>query len=315
MLAIMNKIQTYGMSMFSYSNTSKLSVAVNMVRLMINEVLKKRYVIAPVNDYRMMLDLQTPGLSRTLFVYGTREIMDTYVVRKEVHGAMNVLEVGANIGYYAMMEARQLTTGKIYALEPDPRNQELLRKNAELNGCGDKLLLFPYAASDKNGTATLFMGKRTNVSSLVSHEYNGGSESIEVKVIKLDDFPEIDQIDFIRMDIEGYECRVLDGMREYLATHKRPLKIFIETHNHAYNDSDMNFTAQMRFLGENGFKVKYLISNAGYSPGIAARGYPVVGSGTELNMTRDLFENVSIDDAIEFVKKEMVRSLLFASGE
>ena len=307
-------MKTYGMSVFTYSNANKITVAINMLRLMFNELIGRRYVVARVNDYRMMLDLETPGLSRTLFVYGTREIMDTYVVRKEVRGKMNVLEVGANIVYYAMMEAQQVT-GKIYALEPDPRNLELLRKNAELNNCTDKLLLYPYAASDRNGTAQLYLGKRTNVSSLVAQDYNAGAETIEVKCLKLDDFPDIDQIDFIRMDIEGYECRVLDGMRGYLASHKRPLKIFIETHNHAYNDRDMNFVAQMRFLGDIGFKVKYLISNAGFSSAIAARGYQVAGSGTELTMTRDLFENVSMDDAVDLVGKAMVRSLLFASHE
>jgi len=234
------------------------------------------------------------------------------VVQKEIKDGMKILEVGANIGYYALLEATRLTSGKVFAMEPDPRNQELLRNQAALNGCEDKIIIYPCAASDRNGTDLFYLGERTNLSSFVKQPEV--AVSIEVQCMKLDNFPAINQIDFIRMDIQGYECKVLEGLRQSLATRTKPLQIFVELHNEAYNDGDMSFTRQMRHLLANGFRVKYLVSNEGFGLAFAEHGYQVRRSGVETHIVRDLYEDIAPDHAISFVEKEMVRSLLFASG-
>jgi len=57
------KLRQHGLAIFRYSDTSKARIALNLVRLFMHEALRNRYVQAPVNNYRMMLDLHTPGLS------------------------------------------------------------------------------------------------------------------------------------------------------------------------------------------------------------------------------------------------------------
>ena len=57
--------------------------------------------------------------------------------RRRVINGNTVLDLGANIGYYAIMEAKVGSSGKIYAIEPDPRNIEILIKNLKLNKIND----------------------------------------------------------------------------------------------------------------------------------------------------------------------------------
>ena len=196
------KLKKYWFHLFSYSETSRTRIVLNIVRLIFYQLINRRFVVAKVNNYRMILDLKTPGISKSLFVYGKREFLDTYVVKEEVKGNMNILEIGANIGYYALLEATQIEKGMIYALEPDPRNLELLKRNIITNGLENKVEVFPYAGSDINETKPFYLAERTNVSSFI--ERDDGEGVIQVRCIKLDDFPYINSIDFIRMDIEGH---------------------------------------------------------------------------------------------------------------
>lgn len=296
-------------NIFVYSDVSLMRILVNLLLLTVYILIRKCRVIAPVNNYRMMLDLGTPGLSRTLFIYGKRELLDTFVVRQEIKGVMNVLDVGANIGYYALMEAEQLEDGKVYAFEPDPRNIELLRENIALNNHENRIKVFPYAASNKNERAKNFLlGERTNISGFI--ERGGETGSVEVECIKLDDLPYINEIDFIRMDIEGYECKVLEGARDFLTTTTRALKLLIEVHTEAYNETDMNFARHLRFLHEYSFSVKYLIVTGKGKRKLVENGYRVLREATERGRTRYLFENIPLEQTLTMLNNLCIRSLM-----
>ena len=74
--------------------------------------------------------MQYDGIGRALYVFRSRELDHKWMLDNELSSGNVVLDLGANIGYYAIMEARKIGgTGKIYAIEPDPRNIELLQKN------------------------------------------------------------------------------------------------------------------------------------------------------------------------------------------
>lgn len=296
-------------NIFKYSNVSRWHIVFNTLRFVFLHIIGKRFVIAPVNDYCMELDLNTPGLSRTLFVYGTRELLDTHLVQKEIGGDMNVLDVGANIGYYAIMEASQLTSGRVYAFEPDPRNIELLQKNIKLNNLENKITVFPYAASNVSEEGKRFhLGERTNVSSFVERGDEAGTA--EVECVKLDDLPYIDTIDFIRMDIEGYECKVLEGARNFLTHTKKPVKILLEVHTFAYNKTDMDFAKQLQFLADNQFVVRYVIATEKGERLLNEEGLASTKEATERGRTKYLFEDVPIEHTLELLEHKGIRSLM-----
>jgi len=80
------------------------------------------------SNYLMYVDLKDKGISKELYVHKTREHFSTEFLQKFVKEEDIVIDIGANIGYYALMEAQLANKGKVYAIEPIPTNVDLLKK-------------------------------------------------------------------------------------------------------------------------------------------------------------------------------------------
>ncbi len=305
---------------FYHDRIDKINILLNMVKLGFYMVIGQRFVVKDFFGYKFILDLKTHGLSKFVFIYGTREILDTDLVRQEIKGNMNILDAGANIGYYALLESSCLGDGgKVYAFEPDPRNVEVLKKNVEVNNLSKVITVYPYAVGDTDSVDKFYIYPESNMNSFVKNVKKRDDEAkiIDVKRIKLDSFPQIDSIDFIRMDIEGYECFLIDGAMEFLKR-KKNIKMLIELHPDVYDDKKLNFSRRLEELGKIGFRVKYLISAGIPRPKeILAKGYQPIKTARELRWERGLYENVKMEDLIGFLKneKKIVRTVLLEKGE
>jgi len=294
---------------FSYDGTSKIRIFLNIIRFLFYKLINKRFVTAKIHGNKMLLDLNV-GMSKSLFICNTRELLDTDIVMNQIKGNMNVLDVGANIGYYTILEASLLNNGKVYAFEPDPRNIEMLKKNIKINNFSQKIKLYPYAAAEKNSIREFNLSEQTNLSSFTRKQENVGS--VKVNCVKLNDFAKEKNIDFVRMDIEGYECMVIAGMLDFLRM-KQNLKLLIEAHPSAFNIGSFSFIEELDSLKKFGFKVRYLISAGEARPyKIIQRGYKPIKVVKEGERTRGLYENVKMDDLISFLKNntKIVRSIL-----
>ena len=87
-----------------------------------------------VFNYRLYLDTSDRGLSRTLFLFGKREIDHYKMLQGILEPGMQILDIGANIGYYALMESLVIgPNGQVTAIEPMLPNIEMLKRNIELN--------------------------------------------------------------------------------------------------------------------------------------------------------------------------------------
>ena len=103
-------------------------------------VMRQRHVIRKVHNYEMVLDLYDQGLSRVLIFFGTRELDHKLILERELKEGMTMLDLGANIGYYALMESKLIgESGFIYALEPHPTNVDLLKTNIQLNKIDERI--------------------------------------------------------------------------------------------------------------------------------------------------------------------------------
>lgn len=118
------------------------------------------------------------------------------------------LDVGAHIGYYASYLSPRVR--RCYAFEPDPRNLEPLRANAELAG---NVEIVPVAVSSRDGEARLHLWPGTSVSSLEG----AGEGSIAVPTCSIDSFvarrPGID-VAIVKTDVEGHDLQALIGARD-----------------------------------------------------------------------------------------------------
>ena len=209
-------------------------------------ILKKRFLKKRIHNYKMLLDLCDKGLSRSLLLFGTREIDHKILLEKIVSPEMNIFDVGANIGYYPLMELNLLNPkGKLVAIEPFPQNVELLKQNLFLNGYSKKVPIITGAISDSLSKKLFHISSHSNLGTF--HPQGSGSEFITGNTIEVNTYsiPEIarthGQPDLIRMDVEGHEVEVINGMLDAICAGIMRPKIIFETHLTRYSKEHENW--------------------------------------------------------------------------
>ena len=129
---------------------------------------------------------------------------------------MTLLDVGANIGYYtALALAIMKGNGRIIALEPDPENFSYLLKTVAANG-GGNVECVQKAASDHIGSMTLFTNSNNRGDNRL-YANQLATSTCQVDVTPVDVLLSgmgVSAVDFIKIDVQGYEGHVLAGMRE-----------------------------------------------------------------------------------------------------
>lgn len=145
---------------------------------------------------------------------GVYEKAETRFFRFACRPGMTFLDVGANVGYYTALAMRKLQTdGTIVAMEPDPDSFSFLQKTVAANGPA-KVTCVAKAAVAESGEATLFVSRDNRGDNrLYANELSTGS--LRVSAITVDDlFADlcIQQVNLVKIDVQGFEGQVLRGM-------------------------------------------------------------------------------------------------------
>lgn len=140
-----------------------------------------------------------------------------------------VLDVGANVGWWAVPLARALAPegGRVIAFEPVPENLERLRWAIGANGVHGSVEVVPVALGERPGELGMWLkssqtGASTGTAALVTGD---GPTHLRVPVHRLDDWAErhaLARCDLIKLDIEGAELMMLRGAERFIGRH-RPL--------------------------------------------------------------------------------------------
>ena len=138
-------------------------------------------------------------------------------------------DVGANAGLHTVLGAISVANrGRVHAFESDPRAYSLLRKNIELNNLRN-VILNPVAISNQDGVIEFACCLDSAYSSMRENKYHqtrGDLEWIEVDCITLDAYMEqqhLERVDFVKIDVEGAELRVLQGAEMLLNERLAPV--------------------------------------------------------------------------------------------
>lgn len=158
-------------------------------------------------------------ISAMLIAFGAWEPDIHSVVTRLVRPGMRIVEVGANLGYYTLSMADQVgASGRVTALEANPRLAAMVRRSAQFNGFLDRIEVVQKAAADAPGEVC-FTISRTNsgggyVNPWGDTFYHDG-EQLTVEAVRLDDL-HLGRIDMIRTDAEGSEAAILRGAEKLL---------------------------------------------------------------------------------------------------
>lgn len=147
----------------------------------------------------------------------SKHVTDFYlqVLERLIKPGATIVDVGANIGVTAMMAHHSVPNCSVIAIEPSPRAFDALQATIRANpGCNVTAL--NHAVSDKS--AKLHFAQDSNLSASHLHP-NGGPGIIEVQGERLDDTIArlgLTHVDLVKIDVEGFEYGVLEGMKETL---------------------------------------------------------------------------------------------------
>lgn len=216
-------------------------------------LLPNRYFLIRYDGGKIYLNLKESVLmmERALGVY---EYWKTKLFLNIVREGMTCVDVGVNIGYYSLFFAKLMNDkGKILSFEPNPNNCFWFKKSIQANNykC---IKLYRYALSDKEGTATFYLGKRSGWGSFFFSQYAAAPEKkpITVKTQKLDNVLKeegINTVDIIKIDVEGADLLVLRGAERILKRENVKLAMDVDVKT-TEEKSDL-----FNFLESCGFKI------------------------------------------------------------
>jgi len=142
-----------------------------------------------------------------------------------IRPGMTLVDVGANVGVYTHFFSRLAgTTGKVHSFEPSPANFRHLREHIRRL---PNVAANQAAVGASSGTARLYVSEDLNVDHR-TFDSGDGRSAIDVRLVSLDDyFSDGQRVDFIKIDVQGYEASVLQGARRVVLDNPE-LRILME---------------------------------------------------------------------------------------
>lgn len=154
-------------------------------------------------------------------LHGSYEPTLRKVMRRHLTPGGVFVDAGANIGYISAVGASLVgPTGHVHSFEPVPQYFRRLRRLAELNPDHD-IRCNPHALGDKDGQATITLAKgNIGSNTLVPDHFEPDriAESFQVPIRRLSDYlgeNAVTRISLLKIDVEGFEFRVLQGLSDY----------------------------------------------------------------------------------------------------
>ena len=268
---------------------------------------KKIYTFKIFNS-SMHLDIGDIGLSKQLIKYKSREMDHKILLDKIAKPNFHVLDIGANIGYYALIERNIIgDKGKLLLIEPSPDNVKLLKKNLSLNKISNAMVI-EGAVSNSDDKKNFHLSHESNLNTF--HNYGSIKKHLSGEKIEVDTYTVptllastsfLERLDLIRMDVEGHEVCVIEGMLDQIESNDMAPTIIFETHISRYTkENDMSHVLS-RLLNV-GYAVKYaasswqegtkLVNNLGYKP---------IESVATDGVRRSIYQDLKNDDSINLI--------------
>jgi len=176
-----------------------------------------------------------------------------------------VFDIGAHIGFYSCFLPQ--VASEVIAFEPDPKNISYLQRNLEYNKLSQNVNIIEAAASNEEETVTFGNSSfsRDEWSGKASIAPQPGGDTLTVDTIRVDDLIDEGQVRLpsaVKIDVEGAEGLVLEGMEQTLKSDKCRV-VYCEIHKESpirqsisdYGHSRSNITS---ILSEAGFEIEIL---------------------------------------------------------
>ena len=179
-------------------------------------------------------------------------------LKQIIKPGMTIVDIGANIGFYTILFAELVgENGKVYAFEPENINFKRLKKNVSKY---NNVFIENAAVGKESGNIKLYHSKDLNV----DHQtYDSGENRTisEIRSIALDDyFSKGEKIDFLKIDIQGYDYFAIAGMKNTIARSDK-LMIFGEFWPYGLNKAGVHYSDYISLLKKLGIDPEFFCSD------------------------------------------------------
>ncbi len=143
------------------------------------------------------------------------------------------LDIGANVGNHSVFVAMFLNAQRVVLIEPNPAAIPLLESNIFLNGLEDvcERKYLGYGLSNRSVTHASIRAGKNNLGKARVTEGTG-----DIPLRSGDELLVGETFDLIKIDVEGMEMKVLDGLSNYLKAHQTPIFVEVDRENYAAFD-------------------------------------------------------------------------------
>lgn len=157
--------------------------------------------------------------------YLKKKYPEIFYLKNAIKQGFTCVDIGANLGYYSYFMSKYAgNNGKLYSVEPIPMFVEIWKSNMKSSDTNHKL--FQVALGGENKTVQMGIPEREGV---LRHGLTKITSSAEEKYVSFFDvemkipdelFADLNKIDFIKCDVEGYESIVFDNFKKQIMRHK-----------------------------------------------------------------------------------------------
>lgn len=165
------------------------------------------------------------------------------------------VDIGAHSGDYSLLAADKITSGSIFAFEPEPSVLPYLHKNVAINALEKIITIIPQAVSNEKGNVTFALGTHSETSHLAKGVDRNSGKKVTVAATTLDIFAKenkLSQIDVLKVDVEGAEGLVFEGAQQLLKQQKCNAILFeLNPRNEVYGHTSREILRMLTFNGYN----------------------------------------------------------------
>lgn len=186
-----------------------------------------------------------------------QDAFEIELLKKHIKPGDTVLDIGANIGFYATILSDIVgEKGKIHCFEPDTTNFNHLKKTTDSY---KNIIINNKAVGPKTEKLKIYTSKELNVDhrTYKPEEYD---QEIEIDAVSIDDYLKDAKVDFIKMDIQGFEMEAMKGMKATLKNNPK-VKMISEFWPYGLKKAGSSLRDYFVLLKELNFNVEILKEN------------------------------------------------------
>lgn len=211
-------------------------------------------------SFQIYINKENGKVDQDIYLEGVYEPFFLSIIKKHINIGDVFIDIGGNIGHHSLFASLLVGgSGKVIAFEPIERLYSQFQKSIEINNFKN-IELFNFGCGDEEKEFEIFFKKENmGASSIVDRKRSDGSETIKIAVPDkfLSGEP---KINFIKIDVEGFEYNVLRGLTEIIIKHHP--KILIEYTPSYYAKADESHSEKIiEFLLDNQYNILDIENN------------------------------------------------------